>query len=547
MLHPTIFNTSEYCHKLGVNHIVLSPGSRNAPLTISFARNKQIKKWVVPDERAAGFIALGIAQKTGEPTAICCTSGTALLNYAPAVAEAYYREIPLIVFSADRPTNLIDQRDGQTIRQFEALKNHVKDSVQLPEIQTKENQDAYSDQLINAIRKASHLPQGPVHLNIPFSEPFYPTDNQLLKFDDLNLKRDNIQLSDDDFDPISLENKKVLILVGQMDSDEELDYELSRIESEVPIIASPLSNTSCDVISKVDLFLSDQEYLKPDILLSTGYSVLSKKLKNYIRKHKTELHLHFDPAGVDVDTYQTKPKIIRARLSKYLQKTSFAESNSDYRAKWKSLLQSSSLALDEFMRNAEFSEAKAFYNILNSVPNNIDIHLSNSMPVRFADMFGVKAGGSVWSNRGTSGIDGCTSTALGTSLVSDNINLLLTGDLAFLYDRNAFFHNYAFPNLRIIVFNNHGGGIFRLIEGPSSQPELEEYFETRHNRTAKYICEENKIEYRTAIDENQVKSGLVEFFTKSDTPKLLEIFTDPEINEKVFKALKIHVQDAINY
>ncbi|MDE0470577.1 MAG: thiamine pyrophosphate-binding protein, partial [Ekhidna sp.] len=180
MLHPAVFNISQVCHQLGIRHAVLSPGSRNAPLLISFARNAQIEKYIIPDERAAGFIALGIAQKTKRSVVVACTSGTALLNYAAAVAEAFYREIPLIVLSADRPPELIDQRDGQTIRQFEVLKNHVKKSIQLPVIKEEDNTKRFQKDLISAVRLSQELPRGPVHINIPFEEPFYPTKGQNL-------------------------------------------------------------------------------------------------------------------------------------------------------------------------------------------------------------------------------------------------------------------------------------------------------------------------------------------------------------------------------
>ena len=170
MLHPTIYNTAQICHQLGVEHAVLSPGSRNAPLTISFARHDGIKKFILPDERTAGFVALGIAQEVRKPVVLVCTSGTALLNYAPAIAEAFYRELPLIVLSADRPPELIDQRDGQTIRQYKALDNHVKSSYQLPLVSNASQADAYIHKLIEGVRESRLLPWGPVHLNIPFQE-----------------------------------------------------------------------------------------------------------------------------------------------------------------------------------------------------------------------------------------------------------------------------------------------------------------------------------------------------------------------------------------
>ncbi len=522
----------------------MSPGSRNAPLTISFARHDNIKKWVIPDERSAGFVAVGIAQTTKSPVVLCCTSGSALLNYAPAIAEAYYREIPLIILSADRPPELIDQRDGQTIRQYEALKNHVKASYNLPVVLNEAAASDYQNQLVNGIKQSMQLPSGPIHINIPFQEPFYPTTDQKLEYSPIDIEKYAPGFVGASIDKDISLYKRILILVGQQDPDTELDQVLEKLADKVPIIKSPLNNLTVG-IEHVDGFINDQDELKPDLLITSGLSVLSKKLKNYLRKHTPEKHLHLDPAGVEVDTYLTHPEYIKQPLSRFLENLSFDHVDDRYIQKWKSFESETKLVIDAFPAGS-FSETAATRKVLEAIPANINLHLSNSMPVRYADLFGVKNGINCFSNRGTSGIDGCTSTAVGTSLVSDQMNVLITGDLAFQYDRNAFFHNYDLPNLRIIVLNNQGGGIFRLIDGPSRLPELEEYFETRHNRTAEYICAENGFEYFTAKDEPSLLKHLETFFNNSKSAKVLEIFTSPEINQKVYKELKKHIHERIN-
>ena len=325
MLHPTVFNTSQICHQLGVRYAVMSPGSRNAPLTISFARHEGIKKYIIPDERSAGFVALGIAQETKTPVVLCCTSGSALLNYAPAIAEAYYREIPLIVLSADRPPELIDQRDGQTIRQFEALKNHVKGSVNLPLVSTEVEAKNYSEMLIQALQDATTLPLGPVHINVPFKEPFYPEAGQALEFE-------KVEMDEVGDSPISRKlntdltpYKKVLILVGQKDPDQELEAQLKSISKLVPVLRSPLNNLQVG-IQHVDGFISNQKELQPDLLITTGLSVLSKKLKQYLRSQPPKTHFHFDPAGIEVDTFQSSPRLIKEALSSFLKTHSFDHS-----------------------------------------------------------------------------------------------------------------------------------------------------------------------------------------------------------------------------
>ncbi len=547
MLHQAVFNTSEVCFAHGVRHAVLSPGSRNAPLTISFSRNKNIKKWSIPDERSAGFIALGIAQKLNQPVVLCCTSGTALLNYAPAIAEAFYREIPLIVLSADRPPELIDQRDGQTIRQFEVLKNHVKTTLQLPIVTTDDDGQNYTKSLRAGLQAAQQLPIGPVHLNIPFREPFYPSSDQDLSFDSMENWDKPIQSYENvSFPKPDLSDKKVLVLIGQTNVGNDLKPSIEKIRNSVPVLKSPLSNLNVQCVDYIDLFLKDQPELQPDVLITSGLSVLSKKLKNFLRKNKPEIHYHLDPAGIEVDTYETQPQLIKAPLPLFIEQLDLSSVSKTFLRDWKALSDKSHQLLNSFLSSMAYSETTAFHKVLRSIPEDIELHLGNSMPVRFAEILGTKSHFEVYSNRGTSGIDGTSSTAVGTSFVSERLNLLLTGDLAFLYDRNAFFHNYPCSNFRIIVINNQGGGIFRLIDGPKNLPELEEYFETKHNRTAEYICQENQIEYTQVRNFEELLDGLAHFFEASDDAKLLEIFTNPETNEQVYNALKQHIHEQIS-
>lgn len=520
----------------------MSPGSRNAPLTISFSRNDKIRKWIIPDERAAGFIALGIAQENASPVVLCCTSGTAMLNYAPAIAEAFYRQIPLIVLSADRPPELIDQRDGQTIRQFDALKNHVKHSFQLPAITSDVDAAVYEKDLIEAISAAQILPKGPVHINIPFREPFYPDDQMSQHFNGISLPK----MSQATFQNVVLpEKKKVLVLAGQGDVDAETKRLIADVATKVPVIRSPLNNLQVG-IAHVDSFIADQSHLVPDLLITSGLSVLSKNLKRFIRDNKPSAHLHFDPAGVEVDTYRSSPKLIKAPLKDGLEQLLHLKVDETFLSSWEDYRKASQSAQEDFVADAAFSETTATYQVLSKLPDLSVLHLSNSMPVRYADLFGVKDHIYSTCNRGTSGIDGCTSTALGNALVSEKEHFLITGDLAFLYDRNAFFHNYQVPNLRIIVTNNGGGGIFRLIEGPSNLPELESYFETRHNRTSEYLCKENQIEYFTSRSKQDIDDCWIDFLKPSKHIKLLEVFTDPSINQKVYKELKTTIHERIH-
>ncbi|GAB4237030.1 MAG: 2-succinyl-5-enolpyruvyl-6-hydroxy-3-cyclohexene-1-carboxylic-acid synthase [Ekhidna sp.] len=544
MLHPVVFNTSELCAHHGVRYAVMSPGSRNAPLTLSFARNDKVKKFIIPDERSAAFVGIGVSQvNDNAPVALCCTSGTALLNYGPAVAEAYYRQIPLVVFSADRPPELIDQRDGQTIRQFEALKNHVKASYQLPVVKTAADAELYQRILEEGINAAKALPPGPVHFNIPFEEPFYPeTKDELTFIPFKESATDTVETVETDIPDLD-SYRRVLLLIGQHQTDLSLEPVIKEVSGIIPVISPPLSNQKSG-IQNTDAFIDEQTALKPDLLITYGLSVLSKKLKNFIRNHKPEKHFHLDPAGVPVDTFETSPEILRMSLATFLKSNSFPHADSIYRDQWITFSEKAGQGIDGFLSGAKFSEIVAVKSVLDQIPEGSNVHLANSMPVRYPDLLGVPKGLTWFSNRGTSGIDGCTSTAVGSALMSEKLNVLITGDLAFLYDRNAFFHNYTLPNLRVIVLNNQGGGIFRLIKGPSQLPELETYFETRHNKTARYICEENSMNYQ-AIRSLEDLNDLSNFWTPSENGKILEIFTDPDTNQSVYKELRKTIYEQI--
>ncbi|MEM6737305.1 MAG: 2-succinyl-5-enolpyruvyl-6-hydroxy-3-cyclohexene-1-carboxylic-acid synthase [Bacteroidota bacterium] len=544
MLHPAVFNTSEICYSLGVRHAVLSPGSRNAPLILSFARNFKIKKLIIPDERSAAFIALGITQMEKEPVVLCCTSGTALLNYAPAITEAYYRQLPLITLSADRPPEWIDQRDGQTIRQFEVLKNHVKCSVQLPIVSGATEAECYQEKLIQTIQKAYTLPKGPVHLNIPFKEPFYPQEQDKPTFAETFSIKKTVHPTEP-FPCLSLPgSKKILLLIGQ-DEPELLTHQLiDQVAQQIPVIRSPLNNLNSG-IEHVDGFINAQEELVPELLITSGLSVLSKKLKKFIRSHKPENHWHFDESGVYVDTFQTKPRLFREPVRWILEKLQEHDTDDFFLDRWLSYEHQTKAVLKNFTKEGEFSEIKASQLVLERISENSILHLSNSMPVRYADLFGVKKGILTFSNRGTSGIDGCTSTALGTALVSKKLNILISGDLAFLYDRNAFFHHHQTPNLKIVIMNNKGGGIFRLIEGPANLPELENYFETRHNRTAEYLCKENHFNYLAIHSESEFHQYWKRFIEPASATTVLEIFTEPEVNQRSYKYLRKQIDEQI--
>lgn len=567
MDYQPIYNIAKICAAHNVSDAILSPGSRNAPLIYSFVRHEQIATYTISDERSAAFIALGMALKSGKPVVLACTSGSAAYNYAPAVAEAYFQQVPLLVLTADRPPEWIDQLDGQTIRQNNIYGEHVKKSFQCPVDLSNQEAVWHFERIINeAVILATDGQQGPVHVNIPFREPFYPDTKQvdndstpkiISKFNSntaLN-ERDWVRLVDD-----WRKHKNKLIIGGQMHhSADELEVigEFAT-NKHVPIIGDVISNMHglTNNISLADLFINGQnakveESLKPDLLITYGNSIISKNLKLFIRKYQPKAHWHIQQDGYVPDTFQSLTKIVPMNITDLLKSIQdiVTKGPLPYFHLWMGLQEKAVNFVPDFVNSQVYNEFSAFYAIFDNLPLACDIHLANSMPVRWANMYGLdhtRQQVEIFCNRGTSGIDGCTSTALGSAIKSDKTTLLITGDMAFFYDRNAFWNKYVPDNLRIIVLNNHGGGIFDIIKGPSAQAELDEYFLTNQPLSAKPLAEEFGLKYYHCKSVDGLSKGLDKFWIRDGNAKILEIETDIATNTKILKKLKREIKKIWN-
>ncbi|MES2733491.1 MAG: 2-succinyl-5-enolpyruvyl-6-hydroxy-3-cyclohexene-1-carboxylic-acid synthase [Bacteroidota bacterium] len=575
ILQPLV-NIAEICARQRVKQVILSPGSRCAHLTLAFVRHPQITTRSISDERSAAFIALGIAQKTGETTGLLCTSGTAVLNYAPAIAEAFFQQIPLLVFTADRPAEWIAQQDGQTIYQRDIYGKHVKCSYELPVDYTHPDAVWHTERIINeAINLSQTAPKGPVHVNVPIREPFYPNENETLTFNhDVRLierlSEERI-LSKAQWTALMQvwENSdKKLIVAGQYTYSADLLNALKPLQEEgfIPMVGDLISNIHplADALRHQDIFLSHNDNqvlsdLQPDLLITFGQSVISKNLKLYLRKYRPNQHWHIQAAGPVADPFQTLTRIIpieplyffrelfiHLALSHTLQNqdTEYIELESEYHRLWQQQNQQAASFLSHFLKQQPFSDFSAVSYVLDALPDNSLLHLANSMTVRYANFMSLPPNKNieVFANRGTSGIDGSTSTAVGSALTTDVPVVLITGDVAFFYDRNALWHNHLPGNLRIILLNNHGGNIFRLLDGPSRQPELDEYFETKQPLTAKNTAADAGMDYLFCDNEKDLLTLLPDFFKLEGKSKLLEIKTDGKINAKVFSAYKANWQ-----
>jgi len=572
MLIQSINNIAEICARKGVQQVVISPGSRSAALTLAFARHLGIATKVIADERAAGFVALGMAQYSAQTVALVCTSGSAGYNLAPAVVEAYFQGIPLLIFTADRPKEWIHQQDGQTIYQNELYGKHVKKAFELPADYTHPDARWYTERVLNeAINLSQLAPCGPVHVNVPIREPFYPTANEEITYDHhvklVERLPTQATLATDTWHALQgeFENaERVLIAVGQMPPNAPLWAILKELseEQEVVVVADVIANVPPDAVfvRQHDVFLKAKNEsllaaLRPDLLITLGDSFISKNLKLFLRKHPPARHWHVQDTDLLIDTFQTittqipvVPTYFFRKLLEDLDYQQFVQNDSDdtdraaYRQNWLKAESQAKRALNHFLRHqTRWNEFEQVQQVVEQLPENCVLHLANSMPVRYVNLLGLSQGAEVFANRGTSGIDGCTSTAVGAALMTNKLVFLLTGDVAFFYDRNALWHPHLPKNLRIVLFNNGGGNIFRLIDGPSAQPELEQYFETRHANNALRTTEDAGLAYQKLNEGDHFEEIWDHFLTQNDKAKLLEIFTDPVLNSQVFEAYRQEV------
>lgn len=539
----------------GVTHAVVSPGSRNAPAIIALSQSKKIKLLSIADERSAGFYALGMAQQLRRPVALLCTSGSAALNYAPAVVEAYYQKVPLLVITADRPEEWIDQGDGQTIRQRDIYANYIRKSFHLPHaVAAPENLWQFSRQLNEAIDRTLFPAPGPVHVNLPLREPLYdirpfdlskmPRTIRLLPVETLIPQEELLRLAD-------LWNKagSKLILAGQMTPGHKLETLLSRFADDPSVAILTETTTNLNLpgcircIDRTIEGISDKLIagFTPDILLTFGGAVVSKKIKSLLRKMQSTHHWHINPDTEDfhLDTYLSLtltipavPETFFRQLAPHLQTT-----ESNYRALWAERDKAHLERHHTYLASAPFSDFRVFELLFRHIPRTTCLHLGNSTPIRYAQLFDEASEFETWSNRGTSGIDGSVSTAAGAAIISKKPVTIITGDIGFLYDSNALWNTNPPAGLRIILINNGGGNIFRFIPGPDRFEELEPFIETAHSFSAEGIARNFGFSYFSAGDAGSLSRALQPFFGKQENnrPALLEVFTPSKTSAQVLK------------
>ena len=528
----------------GVRHAVVCPGSRNSPIVHNFTECPDITCHPVTDERSAGFYALGMCQALGLPVAVCVTSGTALLNLLPAVAEAKYQHLPLVVISADRPPQWIDQLDGQTLLQPGVFGNYVQKSVSLPEPHDDETR-WYCNRLINEALLAARYGDAPVHINVPISEPLFgftvpslPQEREIERLDDFP-----------DFEAIAeevgerfLNASRPMIVIGQTKEDgysETYGDDYRLVADYAVVLHEPLSDFVCPShFDEVLSFVAEQPEYQPDFVLYMGDTIVSKRLKKFLRGCKECYFVEANESGslsdtfmnlrqwVHCDTWTMLLTLADLLREKQYQPTAFHQL-------WEQALAHANTHADSYTPAfSQMAAVRLFEQHFDNCQHPI-IHYANSSSIRLANVY---ARHYVYCNRGVNGIEGSLSTAAGFSLVVDDPVFIVIGDLSFFYDSNALWNKQLKGNLRILLLNNGGGGIFRQLPVGDGRSSALDYVMGSHHTSAEGICQSYGVEYLSAHDMTTLGDNLPRLIhSESGRPVLLEVFTDSAEDTRMFQ------------
>jgi len=473
----------------GIHHAVVCPGSRNAPIVHNLNECPDIQCYPVTDERSAGFYALGMTQALKEPVVVCVTSGTALLNLYPAVAEAYYQHRSLVVVSADRPQQWIDQLDGQTLPQPDALGRFVKKAVSLPEPHDEDTR-WYCNRLINEALMVKH---GPVHVNVPITEPLFDFSTPELP------KERKIELLPADISNVALSHvcrmfmqaKRPMLIAGQ-----------------------PMNPLMDEAVVQIG---DDVDYI-PDFVLYTGGSIVSKRLKHFLRKAKETWVVNSE--GEVTDTFMNLTHVVQGDgdVVADMVRSNLEETPHPFVQKWEALL--AQIRQQVVANEPPYSSAAVVKYFEQKRGSNI-VHYANSMAIRLANTYSKTP---VYCNRGVNGIEGSLSTAAGFSCVTDEKVFCVIGDLSFFYDQNALWNQNLRGNLRILLLNNGKGGIFDMLPGLEKSPARDKFVAAEHHATAEGICQQNDIYYQQATTTEEMQRG-IDLLLSADfsRPMVLEV------------------------
>lgn len=542
----------------GVKHAVVCPGSRNAPIVHNLNECDGITCLPTTDERSAGFYALGLALQSGRPVVVCVTSGSALLNVAPAVAEAFYRHAPLIVVSADRPAAWIGQLDGQTLPQTNAFGPLVRKAVTLPE-PADDTERWHCNRLANEALALSTFPTGaPVHINVPISEPLFNFTTPQLPME-RTVKIHSANTNGGDGANALLRAMtgamRPMVVVGQCANDCIGTALTARLARHITVLAEPLG---CgNMLAPFDTMLhnigADEEYM-PDFVVYIGDTIVSKRLRRFLRMAKAQTFCLTPDATQLADPLMSLTDIVECRgeatVGRVLEHianqyeacmgetadgmVANKASHAAFRELWRQGLANTVSRTEDFEPPySQMAAVKYFEEQLEDIDYGYHIHYANSSAVRLANIY---ADHYVWCNRGVNGIEGSLSTAAGFSLATDDMVFCVIGDLSFFYDQNALWNVNLRGNLRILLLNNGEGGIFSQLKGLSESAAAHDCIAAAHGCNAQGICTQNDIGYIKATNMAEMQMGIVTLITReSQRPMLLEVATSADDDTKALK------------
>lgn len=549
----------------GIKNAVICPGSRNIPITANLTAAKEMDCISVVDERSAAFYALGMSLATGLPTVVCVTSGSAFLNTLPAIAEAHYRQIPIILITADRPQQWIDRNDGQTMLQHGMAYNLFKAEADVSDCDDEEAANHSRLLLNNTINSAMSGAKGPVHINLHLHEPLFdfnekylPTDARIKLVSPEPVLTTRATEIIKDF--IAADNKAIVI--GQLPHhNQNLDWIIKQLKTYYVVMCEQLSTAEAEPVdSMMGLFDDMTTGMDIDMVFALGNTLVSKSLKQYMRKKNIHKLWEINESGKIHDTFMGQTGVIecsceqflcellRMTKSKYDSRNAASENTDNegrkylLKDKWDKATNAVGKCIDNYV--PIYSQMLAIRNFelsLHNIDYDYEVHYANSMEVRIGCLYSPHY---IWCNRGINGIEGSISTAAGFSMVTSSMVFCIAGDLSFFYDQNALWNSNLKSNFRILVLNNSRGGIFSQLKGLDVPDETMGYIEGRHSATAKGICEQNDIDYIAARDIGELHMAMSHFVTaKSERPMVLEVFSSPEDDKQAYAELKYRINN----
>lgn len=568
--------------RCGLRHVCLCPGSRSTPLVLSLARQGSLKAWIHLDERSAAYFALGMARGLAQPVAVVCTSGTAAANFFPAVVEARYARVPLLVLTADRPPELREWGANQTIDQTRMYGSHVKWSVNLAQPEAEPHLLRYVRAMAcRAFSVAAESPAGPVHVNFPFREPLVPEnlaaevqapspagDREIWEgrsggqayLQSLEgrrrVGREQLRALAEDLRGV----KRGLIVCGPQE-EPGFPETVAKLAARLgfPLLADPLSQVRCGrhdrrlVIDCYDALLRESrlaQALSPQVVLRFGAVPTSQALLSYLQRHSMARQIIVDegawpdPIHVATDIFRAEPTGFAMDLSALVQ----GISDVGWAGLWLKMAEAARKAVDDQLQSIqELFEGKIFSELGSLLPDRATLFAGNSMPVRDMDVFFPSTAHQVRcaGNRGGSGIDGVISTALGFSAVSQDPLVLVVGDLSFYHDTNGLFA--ARQNrlkATIILVNNDGGGIFSFLPQRNYPDYFETYFGTPHGLAFKSAASLYGLDFYRASSWKEFRDSVSKSMSAPAT-SIVEVVTDREKNVELHRRIWSAVSRAV--